>query len=496
MAPPDTGEREQARKRLARLIESPAEHRSLVPAVVGLLDHADRHVRLSAAFGVCLLANADSDLLEYLVRRLLDRLHDEEARAEVVFAFEYLATQFPAAVDETLQEVRAESDREPLAYTRSGGFRRSNIYSPSMGRGDVGRTRIAGEGQSPGPRQVYSEDADAEDERRRAEPTDDPPDLDDSGPESPAEESGDQSVSSGRADAEPSAPKGLELPTDVLDTVLAESVFDDVTILSRHERQRYADAYRMLGIVSGRERAVSLRVFREPSANRQSFRSDLGSALSAWRSIEDDRVLSLYDWGREPRPWAAVAYAERTLADRDALDPAAAIRDAIFLARAVSALHNTGVVHGGLDSASIAYSAFSVDDVARQRPLVDNVGLIDPFRFAFDPSAYLDPRYAAPEYFDPSFGTIDHATDVYQLGAVCYRLFTGRPPYDVDAGDVQRHVLGGQLRPPSEVDATVPAIVDQIVSKAMARQKLTRYETPAQMEQDLLRAREHVADNG
>jgi hypothetical protein len=492
-------DREAARERIAALVRSPSESRNLLPGVMGLLESEDDHLRLSAATGICLAGTADSDLLPYLIHRLIDRLHAEDSRAEAVFAFEYLASQFPEKVDEILQTLREESGREPLAYSRSGGFRRSDIYSPSMGRQDVGRTRIAGSGQSPGPQQVYSDDGEPVERQPGPKTAAENRDEDDSEDESTVDPT--QSAENERADEEESGQPRRQpdwgLESDVLETIVAESAFEDITILADREQERFSDSYRTLAIARGTDRAVDLRLFRQPDSNSEGFSQYLSVALDQWNRISAaDNVVSLYDRGRTPRPWAAVAYTERTLADRGRLSIGEALWNAVALARAVGTMHDNDVVHGGLDPRSVAYTGNVIDDDERQVPLIDHVGLLEAFRFHFDPSECLDPRYAAPEYFDAKFGEIDHATDIYQLGTVLYRLFTGRSPYSGDTQRVKKQVLNGSATPPSERVETVPGLVDDVVSKAMATHKLTRYETATHLEQDLLRLRDHLVTDG
>ena len=491
--------RDRARSAIAALIESPEKARSLLPTVVGMLDHEDRQVRLSAACGACLVGTAEPDLVEYLVRRLVDRLHDERTRAEAVFAFEYLATQFPRPVDEALQEIREEEDREPLAYTRTGGFRRSDVYSQSVDRSGVGRTRIAGSGTDPGPQQVYSGDDETEAGRENGQRApDDDHEADD---ERDREAGADDGSGTAGADSEQNGigrqpGRNWAIESETLDSIVEASVFGELTVLAGRERGEYADIYRTLGLISGREQAVGLRLFYRPEEDdRAAFLTAMQEALSAWAAVDADHVLSVRDWGLEPRPWAAVAYADGTLADRGRLSADVAVWNALRIVRAVGTLHGNGIVHGGLDPNAVAYTGNVIED-ERTAPLVDNVGLLEAFRYAVDPATCLDPRYAAPEYFDAAYGGVDHATDIYHLGAICYRLFTGRPPYDSDVRDIGERVLNATPTPPSERVETVPGIVDQVVAKAMATQKLTRYETVAQMEQDLLRARSHLGDDG
>jgi serine/threonine protein kinase len=106
------------------------------------------------------------------------------------------------------------------------------------------------------------------------------------------------------------------------------------------------------------------------------------------------------------------------------------------------------------------------------------------FRHHFPPSQCLDPRFAAPEYYNDQFGQIDHATDIYQLGAVCYRLLTGHPPHTGDFEHVRAAVLDSIPPQPSTV-ADLPEQVDDVIMKAMAKQKLQRYETVEPFQQEL-----------
>jgi serine/threonine protein kinase len=196
-------------------------------------------------------------------------------------------------------------------------------------------------------------------------------------------------------------------------------------------------------------------------------------------------VTTLYDWGREPRLWIATEYTDETLADRVDVGPDDALRTGLRVAEAVAHAHQRGVVHAGLDPRNVVYTGTAME--RRPQPLLDNVGLLDAIRTHFEPSRYLDPRYAAPEYFSRKYGTVDHATDVYHVGAVLYGLVTGRAPHEGEYGEVRRGVLSARPPPPSSVDPGIPAGVDDVVRKAMAKQKLTRYESATHVVQDLRR---------
>lgn len=97
------------------------------------------------------------------------------------------------------------------------------------------------------------------------------------------------------------------------------------------------------------------------------------------------------------------------------------------------------------------------------------------------------PDYVAPEQSLNS-RKADIRSDLYSLGCTFYHLLTGVPPFP--GGVATEKLLRHHMAPvPSleQVRAEVPAAVDAIVRKLMAKTPEDRYQTPAQLAADLAR---------
>lgn len=281
-----------------------------------------------------------------------------------------------------------------------------------------------------------------------------------------------------------------------LSEIVTYSRFDELMMLSGQQRGRYADVARVLTVDEGVERALAMRLFYQPSsANSNALLESLARALDRWQGVSDHPgIATIYDWNQALQPWAATDRLETTVADRvDALAPSRAVSIAIGVADALAYAHNHSVVHGGLDPRNVGVPSLE-DEAEDTTATLVNVGLLEVYRYHVSPASCLDPRYAAPEYYDRQFGRVDHATDVYHLGAVLYRLLTGRPPFLGEFEAIREDVLNAAPPQPS-LQVDVPDALDSVVSKAMAKRSLGRYETINDLRQDLTRVHDELTDH-
>ncbi len=185
---------------------------------------------------------------------------------------------------------------------------------------------------------------------------------------------------------------------------------------------------------------------------------------------------------------------EERLRDGQYLAVDEVIRVAVQVAEGLAYAHERGVVHCDLKPANILFAAdgtakvadFGIAHVSDQ---MLSRSWMTPAGFVAGTLPYMSPEQTDGVRDDPR-------VDLYALGAVLYRMLTGRTYIDFDQRDTPRataenvqRICGQQPLPPSAAAPWqhIPAWLDAVVLKALAKRPEDRYASADAMRAALLR---------
>jgi serine/threonine-protein kinase len=143
---------------------------------------------------------------------------------------------------------------------------------------------------------------------------------------------------------------------------------------------------------------------------------------------------------------------------------------------ALAEAHGSGLIHRDVKPSNIfAARRGGMDDVAK---LLD-FGLVQPASATESPvwerRILGTPLFMSPEQAKGS-RVLDERSDIYSLGAVAYYLLTSKPPFDVDSGirAMMAHAHG-KVAPPSLLRPDIPADLERVVLRCLAKDPADRF---------------------
>lgn len=228
------------------------------------------------------------------------------------------------------------------------------------------------------------------------------------------------------------------------------------------------------------QRPVAVKVPR-PTRSPTSPTVDFLAEGRRVAKLEHPGIVPVYDVGQEDGRYYIVSKLVdgESMADRlgrGRVTPAEAARVVADIARSLEFAHRQGFVHRDIKPANILLDA-------ENRPYLTDFGIAVTTPELLTASRIGTLSYMSPEQLAAGDALrLDHRTDIYSLGVVLSEMLTGRRPFhDDNPVAVRDNILSGVYQRPRDINPTIPAAIDRIVTKCMSADPAARYQTAEQV---------------
>lgn len=243
-----------------------------------------------------------------------------------------------------------------------------------------------------------------------------------------------------------------------------------------------------MGIVyEGRDPVIDRRVAIKTLKREQLERSEADEVIARFKReaqaagrLNHPNVVAIYEYGEEADGTAFIAMEfvqGRELKDAFDSDERIALplvgRIMGQLLDALEHAHRNGVVHRDIKPANIILLADGTVKVADF-----GVARIESSNLTQAGTVMGTPSYMSPEQFMGQ--TVDGRSDLFSAGVVLYQLLTGEKPFTGALTTIMHKVLKEDPPWPSVLNVHVPARLDAVVKRAMAKRPEDRFQSAAE----------------
>jgi serine/threonine-protein kinase len=237
-------------------------------------------------------------------------------------------------------------------------------------------------------------------------------------------------------------------------------------------------------------RIVALKLISPEFSDDPTFRARMQREAGAAGRLTEPHVVPIHDYGEiNDQLYLDMRLIEganlATLLERTGpMSPPRAVAIVRQVAAALDAAHANGVTHRDVKPENILITgddfAYLVDfgiALAGSDPGLTQAGM-----------ALGTYKYMAPERFGGN--EVTYRSDIYSLACVLGECLTGTPPYRADSIErlVHAHLMEPAPRPSQLRPGRVPAALDQVVAKGMAKDPRDRYRSAGDLAEAALHA--------
>src|SRR5258705_4976598 len=266
------------------------------------------------------------------------------------------------------------------------------------------------------------------------------------------------------------------------------------TDISRYEiksligRGGMGDLY--LALDPNTNRLVALKLLNA-TLDSSELRERFAREARALAALNHQNIVNIYDTGEfEDSPFIVMEYVRgETLAEmikrRATLSVSQKLKLMEELCAGLAQAHEAGIIHRDVKPANLM-----VDQQGRLKILDFGIARVaEGNRTRVGPLTQVNmligtPGYMSPEQFEA--GEIDHRSDIFAVGAVCYELLAYSEAFaGADTIQVERRVLAGKPAPLASLVPGIDPEIDEIIQRALKKDPNKRYQDAATFEKAL-----------
>lgn len=231
---------------------------------------------------------------------------------------------------------------------------------------------------------------------------------------------------------------------------------------------------------------------QEPDEEKE-FRLRFINEAQAVGRLHHPGIVAIFDVGENPEnhdPYIVMEYVageplNRILAREKKLPLATALQLVEEIAEALDYAHSQGVIHRDIKPGNVLITAEGHVKIADF-----GIAKLNLAHFTIPGRVLGTPAYMAPEQL--SGAGVDGRSDLFSLGVILYAMVTGHSPFQGDsATTVCFKVANREPVAASALDLALPRELDEVISRAMAKDPEQRYQRGAEFA-EAVRQLQHV----
>ncbi len=288
-------------------------------------------------------------------------------------------------------------------------------------------------------------------------------------------------------DASPLSEDG---PTSEVDPLVGRVLGDTYRIIGVIGEGGMARVYEARHLRLG-DRRLAIKILHPEFARDPDIVVRFQREAESASAINHPHVMDVFDVHKTPdgRPFLVGEFLEgQELGDHldkvGRLDVPTAVALTRQICRALNAAHARGIVHRDVKPENVFVILrdgelhakvidFGISKAGHRETHLTRTGLI------MGTPSYMAPEQARGE-------KVDHRADVYAVGAILYAALTGQRPFESDdPTTILGMVLTEEPKRPREIEPSIPAGLELVIQRAMAKDPRDRYQSMTELDQAL-----------